>query len=395
MSGEIAFVHSALGRGGAERLRYTVLKELVSQNVACRVCLFRGDGDLVPAVRDLGIPVDVLNVSGTIYSLKTTLRLAAWLKKTKPSVVHGGQFLTNLHTTAASKLAGIGPVIIEEHGHNRWKRWHHRLLDRLVCSKADGVVCCSGSVKRVAQSSMSAPADLFHVLHNCIDLDEIGGRSETRPQVRKSLGVSDDEILVGTVGTLRPEKGHSVLIQAWRLLREQHADMRIKLVIVGDGPIRQQLHDEAKDVPGIVWAGSRSDVGEVLAAMDVFVFPSIDEGLGIALLEAMATGLPSVVSSEGGIPEIVEDGKTGIIVKAGDSNALCDGLVRVFRDSGLRKKLGETACRYSLSKHNPAFYCENLLRLHAVLMNRRNEGGEDFVVTKSSHAMPLTSECAK
>lgn len=367
MSGEIAFVHSALRRGGAERLRYTVLKELAEQKVPCRVCLFRGDGDLVPAVRKLGIPVDVLNVSGKLYSVKTTLRLASWLKRTRPSIVHGGQFLTNLHTTAASKIAGVGPVIIEEHGHNRWKRWHHRLLDRLVCSRADGVVCCSGSVKRVAQSSIRIPDDRFHVLHNCIDLAEIGGRSETRSAVRDSLGISADEILIGTVGTLRPEKGHEVLIRAWRQLCEQHGDVRAKLVVVGDGPIRQKLHDEAKDIPGIIWAGSRSDVGEVLAAMDVFVFPSIDEGLGIALLEAMATGLPSVVSDEGGIPEIVTDGETGLVVKAGDSKALCEGMVELLRNPELRQRLGTAAGHRAINDHGPTVYCQNLQKLHCQL----------------------------
>lgn len=367
MSGEIAFVHSALRRGGAERLRYTVLKELAEQNVPCRVCLFRGDGDLVPAVRELGIPVDVLNVSGKLTSVKTTLRLASWLKKTRPSIVHGGQFLTNLHTTVASKIAGVGPVIIEEHGHNRWKRWHHRLLDRLLCSRADGVVCCSGSVKRVAQSSIRVPDDRFHVIHNCIDLAEIGGRAETRSAVRNSFGVSDDEILVGTVGTLRPEKGHGVLIRAWRQFSEQHGDTRAKLVVVGDGPIRQKLHDEARDVPGIIWAGSRSDVGEVLAAMDVFVFPSIDEGLGIALIEAMATGLPSVVSDEGGIPEIVTDGETGLIVKAGDSRALCEGLFKVSQEIDLRKQLGDAAQVVALNGHSPAVYCQRLLDIHRQL----------------------------
>ena len=367
MSGEIAFVHSALRRGGAERLRYTVLKELVEQGIPCRVCLFREDGDLVSAVRELGVPVDVLNVSGKIYSLRTTLRLASWLKKRKPSIVHGGQFLTNLHTTAAAKIAGVGPVIIEEHGHNRWKRWHHRLIDRLICSRADGVVCCSGSVKRVAQSSMRAPDGRFHVLHNCIDLAEIGGRSETREQVRGELGVTGNELLVGTVGTLRPEKGHGVLIQAWKAYQERHGNPRAKLVIVGDGPIREKLQSEAKGVPGIVWAGSRSDVGEVLAAMDIFVFPSIDEGLGIALLEAMATGLPSVVSDEGGIPEIVDDGKTGIVVNAGDSNALCKGLMRAASETGLRRELGAAAQVVALSGHSPAVYCQRLLDIHRQL----------------------------
>lgn len=365
MKGDIAFIHSNLRRGGAERLRYTVLKELVRQDVPCRVCLFQGNGELVPAVRDLGVPVDVLNVSGKLYSLKTTLRLAVWLRKTQPAIVHGGQFLTNLHTTAAAKLAGVGPVIIEEHGHNRWKRWHHRLLDRLVCSRADGVVCCSGSVKRVAQSITRMPDERFHVLHNCIDLAEVGSqRIQQRMQVRTELGVRDDEVLYGTVGTLRPEKGHSVLIRAWKQLCDQHQELRGRLLMVGDGPLRQQLQDESADVPGIIWAGSRSDVGEMLAAMDVFVFPSTDEGLGIALLEAMATGLPSVVSNEGGIPEIVTDGETGLVVPAGDSDALYRGLARVAEEVDLRRQLGRSAQVVALKGHTPAVYCQRLLDLH-------------------------------
>jgi len=367
MSGEIAFVNSSLLLGGAERLRYNVLKELVDQNVPCRVCLFRGDGELVPAVKALGVPVEVLEVSGKLYSLRTTLRLAAWLRKTKPSIVHGGQFLTNLHTTVAAKLAGVGPVIIEEHGHNRWKRWYHRLIDRHVCSHADGVVCCSASVRQVAQSIMRLPDERFHVLRNCIDLSEVGDRSDARSRVRASFGVAADETLIGTVGTLRPEKGHTVLIQAWRQLCEQRPDFRGKLVVVGDGPMREQLHHQSKDLHGIVWAGSRSDVGEVLAAMDVFVFPSVDEGLGIALLEAMATGLPSVVSNEGGIPEIVTDGKTGIVVEAGDSDALCEGLARVFDRIDLRQSLGAAAKTVVIRGHTPAVYCQSLLEVHRQL----------------------------
>lgn len=368
MSGEIAFVHSNLRRGGAERLRYTVLKELAEQQVPCRVCLFQGNGELVPAVRELGFPVDVLNVSGKLYSLQTTLRLAAWLRRTQPSIVHGGQFLTNLHTTAAARLAGVGPVIIEEHGHNRWKRWHHRLLDRLICSRADGVVCCSGSVKRVAQSITHMPDDRFHVLHNCIDLTEIGDqRIQQRAQVRAELGIEDDEVLFGTVGTLRPEKGHSVLIRAWQQLCQKNQEPQGRLVIVGDGPIRQKLQDQAADVPGIIWAGSRSDVGEMLAAMDIFVFPSTDEGLGIALLEAMATGLPAVVSDEGGIPEIVTDGETGIIVPAGDADALYQGLTRILCEIDLGRRLGEAAQVVALKGHTPAVYCQRLLDLHRQL----------------------------
>ena len=113
--------------------------------------------------------------------------------------------------------------------------------------------------------------------------------------------------------------------------------------------------------------------------MDVFVFPSIDEGLGIALIEAMATGLPSVVSDEGGIPEIVTNRETGLIVNAGDSMDLCEGIAKVFGDSEMRARLGAAACDRAIDDHRPSVYCKKLLKLHDQLLSAADTASDTIL----------------
>jgi len=369
MSVPIAFVNSSLRTGGAEQLRYTTLKELARRRIRCRVCLFRDEGDLIAPVRELGIPVDILGVSGKMTSLRTTLALAGWLRRIRPSIVHGGQFLTNIHTTLATRLAGVSPVVLEEHGHNRWKKRHHRMLDRLICSRADAVTCCSGSVRDVARSSIRREAGYFHVLHNCVEESRISQvTSDARREIRSEFGIAPSELVVGTVGTIRPQKGHEVLLDAWRELTISRSGSPARLLIVGDGLLRRKLQDRAADLPGVIWTGLRRDVGRLLAAMDIFAFPSVDEGLGIALLEAMAAGLPCVASDDGGIPEVLRHETTGLLSISGNARSFRQGLQRLIDSDDLRKHLGSRARDYALQNHSPQVFCDRLLELHQQLL---------------------------
>lgn len=363
---EILFVHSSLRLGGAEQLRVTVLQELRRQEIPCRVCVFRDSGELLDPIRRLGIPTDVLNVSGKLYSLLTTLKLASYISRIRPRIIHGGQFLTNLHTTLASILAGIGPVVIEEHGHYHWKRWYHRFLDRMVCSRANSVLCCSHSVKRFAQKGLRLPESRFRVLHNCIDLQSLDGSNETsRHRVRKELGIPDDVVVFGTVSTLRREKGHGVLLDAWRSILATTNHQSVRLLIVGDGPLRDELRERAADLDSVIWVGQRANPAEFLAAMDVFVFPSVNEGLGIALLEAMATGLPVIASDCGGIPEVVDNSH---LVPPENPGVLARAMTEM---AGEKHRLGRhfpDDADLRDSRFHPQRYVKGLLDLHRNLI---------------------------
>jgi glycosyltransferase involved in cell wall biosynthesis len=160
--------------------------------------------------------------------------------------------------------------------------------------------------------------------------------------MRRTFGVQAQGLLVGTVGRLHPQKGFASLLAAVARVRERLP--AIRLLLVGGGALRRDLVARAEALglaEVVIFAGSRGDVPEILAALDLFVLPSLWEGLPNAVLEAMAAGLPVVATAAGGTPEVVVDGETGLLVPPGDVTALAEAIERLLRDPGLRRKMGE------------------------------------------------------
>jgi len=163
---------------------------------------------------------------------------------------------------------------------------------------------------------------------------------------RKELGLPEEGPVIGTVGRLVPIKGHEWLLKAApRVLAEfPHATF----VFLGEGPLLGQLQQLAAGlgISGhVMFMGARQDVPECLAAFDLFAFPSINEGMGRALIEAMAVGVPVVATRVGGIPDVVADGETGLLVPARDETALADALLKLLRDPARRQAYGQAARR--------------------------------------------------
>jgi glycosyltransferase involved in cell wall biosynthesis len=367
MSGEIIFVHSRLAMGGAERLRLSLLRELFRRGISCRICLLQEYGELVEPIHSVGFPVDVLSASTSLYSLSTQQKLREYFHKHRPRIVHAGQFITNVHVTAAVKASTQCPVVIEEHGHSNWKKWHHRLLDRMICRRADAVVCCSRSVARHVQGIIGTPDSQIFPIHNCVDPFPIEESDQaTTGALKDELGIPSDAFVVGTVGKLRPEKGHCYLLEAWKQFRAA-AVAPCKLVIVGDGPLRGSLREQARDIPDVVWAGQSTDVAKVLSIIDVFAFPSIDEGLGIALLEAMHAGKVVVASDTGGIPEVIDHERNGLLCSPGDSLQLSERLYELYTNPEKRKQFGAVGKSDVRTRNTPEYYCDRILEMHAMI----------------------------
>lgn len=158
----------------------------------------------------------------------------------------------------------------------------------------------------------------------------------------------DGMLVVGTVGRLTPVKNQQVLLQAAVRLRDLHPDLfrRLRVVIVGDGPLRSELTDLVAKLrlESVVWlAGDRDDVPELLATMDIFALPSLAEGVSNTVLEAMAFGLPAVVTAVGGNLELVEEGFNGSLVPVGDSQALAQALLFLLEHPAERQRQGANA----------------------------------------------------
>jgi glycosyltransferase involved in cell wall biosynthesis len=182
-------------------------------------------------------------------------------------------------------------------------------------------------------------------IYSGIELDKF---KCTRPpaELRSSLGICRDDFVVGLVAKLWTGKGHAVTISAIKQLVQ--TDPNIKLLIVGEGYLRSELEAQTKALglqQNVVFTGFRSDIPDLNAMFDIAVLPSDFEGMGRVLLEAMVMGKAVVASNVGGIPDIVDDGETGILVPAGDVNALAEAIGRLCHDVSLRERMGEAGYR--------------------------------------------------
>jgi glycosyltransferase involved in cell wall biosynthesis len=216
----------------------------------------------------------------------------------------------------------------------------------------DKIITVSEAVRRVKIEKSNVSPEKVITIHNGIDTSLFTSHSNTsKQQFRKSLGIPDNVLLLGSVGRLHPSKGFSDLISA--LVKIKSKLKSVKVIIVGDGKLSNNLklqvkYDKLSDA--IEFIGLRNDVPDILSALDIFVLPSLWEAFGIAILEAMAAGKPVVATSVGGIPEVVIDGETGILVPASDPDALANAIIRLIEDEELRVKMGN-AGRKRVLKH--------------------------------------------
>ncbi len=206
--------------------------------------------------------------------------------------------------------------------------------------KLDAVIAISEAVKKVLVEG-GVPARKIRVIPSGIDFS-VFTRENDRNFLRREFGFAADDYLVGIVAALEDHKGHTYLFQATRLVRK-HSD-KIKLIVVGTGSLRLELESQAQElgIEDIVFfLGFREDVPRILASLDLFVLSSHLEGLGSSILDAMASRLPVVATTAGGIPEVVRHGETGWLVPPKDPEALAAAIIQLYHDRPLAERLAQ------------------------------------------------------
>jgi len=228
-------------------------------------------------------------------------------------------------------------------------------FNRLSYRQASAVVALSS----VIAGKVHALGVAKHVLRIPDAYAHLPQHSRVTTALRAELGSG---FFVGHVGALVDRnKGQRVLLQAARLLQSQVPQMRF--LFLGEGADAEDLAGESADLPNVHWLGFRQNVGDYLSLFDVFAFPSRHEGMGSSLLDAMDYGVPVVASRVGGIPDIVRDGQTGLLVPAGDAQALAQALLRLYRQPQLRATLA-SAARAVLPDYTPQRMAERYLALY-------------------------------
>lgn len=250
-------------------------------------------------------------------------------------------------------------------------RWFLRLDTFVVNSgMATMMVAVSDDTRRFCIATEGMRPDRVITIPNGVDASIFSPmqRASDTTALRDELGVPENALIIICVARLHPQKGHSYLLEALETLRDARSDF--VCLLVGDGPERGSIesHVSARGLQHCVrLLGNRPDVARLLAVSDIFVLPSLHEGLSNALLEAMAVGLPVVASDVSGMDEILVNGETGFLVPAADSNALASALTWLLDDEGLRTRMGRAARQHVLTRYSQDVM---LKRYEQVLMSQ-------------------------
>lgn len=368
---KILYVYHSLNPGGAEELLLTTLKYLDKGRFEPYVCSLSAIGEIGVEVEKMGVKVLALGGRGNLADPICTFALWRAMAKMKPDIVHCHTFYANLHGRIGAKLARVRAIVTAEHSMYRGlKRRRHILADKLLHRFSDRVVCVSEAVKKHAVERWRVPADKFAVIPNAIDLEKF----KTLPpqaEARAGFGLSANDKVIGVVATITPWKGHDHLLEAFGSIADRRPETR--LLMIGGNPIGYRDFLERKvarlGLAGrAIFAPESREVLRGLAAMDIFALPTLSEGFGISILEAMASGLPVAASNVGGIPEIITDGENGLLVPPGDAGALAQGLERLIGDHVLARSLAARAKERLLAEYSPEIYINRLQNLYEDLL---------------------------
>jgi glycosyltransferase involved in cell wall biosynthesis len=229
----------------------------------------------------------------------------------------------------------------------------------------DRIICISEAI-RAQLVADGVPASKLVVIPSGVDTRRFAG-ARPAPHFRRSLGIPASHLVIGTVAALADHKDYPTLLRAARLVLDKEPD--ISFVAVGDGPLHKEATDLARELglgKRFLFLGFREDVGCLLKVFDIFVLASKTEGLGTSVLDAQALGLPVAACRAGGIPEIVTDRETGLLVPPGDPPALAAALLELARDPELREALGARA-KKAVQEHDISRTVEAHLELYRSL----------------------------
>jgi glycosyltransferase involved in cell wall biosynthesis len=382
----------ALGPGGAERLLYTNLKHLDSNRIRSTVItVYPHATHWLEPIEALGVPVVCLNCRGPRDIPKGIRTLRTWLLANRPDLIHSHLWAANIIARIAGRLTHV-PVISSVHNPDHeaeaWadgadvsliKRRVVRALDRWTARAGnDRLIAVSDYVKRSANRHLHVSMDSIDLVYNPIDVDHLQSAPKTsRAEMLRSLGLPSDSLILLNVARVSPQKGLLYALRALPSILQRYPSAQ--LVSVGattDPAWLEQLQREAAALSvtdHFHVLGSRRDVIDFLRACDVFIFPSLYEGLGIALIEAMAAGCACVASSAGPIPEVVTDGQDGILVPAGDAEAIATAVCQLLGDESLRTRLGTAASRTAFSRFQPEKSAAALTRIYESVSARHKE----------------------
>lgn len=268
-------------------------------------------------------------------SLPVLFRLATILKDEKVDIIHAHRHKPCFYGSLAGLISKTPVVLFHVHGLARTKNLGRKILNAFTFRHVNKIIGCANSVREdIIKANPSVDTNKVIAMRNSVEYKRFYEPGITKSQIRQQTGISMDAFVFGTVGRFAPTKGYTYLVDAFAKVKEQVPNT--ELLFVGTGAQMDEIKSQTESLglSGCVhFFGKRDDVPQVLAAMDVFVLPSLAEGMPYAVMEAMAAGVAIVASAVGGIPELLDNGKCGKLVPSKDAAALGDAMIEFAKMS--------------------------------------------------------------
>jgi len=338
--------------GGAEVLLLNTVRRMKPLGYELYVCSLTDKGDIGPEIIDLGIPVFSLLSNPHVYNFKVLISLFRLFRDIKPHIVQTHIYPSNTLGRIAAFLSRVPVIIATEHGFYRWKKSRQILIDRCLSYISDRIVVISKGVQDYLHKRSGIRLNKFQLLYNFVDPEQLIPQKK-RLDVRRELGLNENDIILGSVGRLVWDKGYHILLKAFKLVIDKDKD--VKLVLVGDGPYSDVLKEKSRLYAiqdHVIFLGNRRDIPDLLNIMDLFVLPTLDEGFGISIIEALLFNLPVIATNIDAVPEIIEDGVNGLLVPPKDPVALGNAINRLLENRTLSKNLGRAGNEIVRKKYN-------------------------------------------
>uniref|UniRef100_B8DK34 Glycosyl transferase group 1 n=1 Tax=Nitratidesulfovibrio vulgaris (strain DSM 19637 / Miyazaki F) TaxID=883 RepID=B8DK34_NITV9 len=352
--------------GGAERLALTTL-EKASPHVRGTVCgLFGGEGPLVPEIEARGLAWRTLDVIGR-SRLTGIARLAALLRREKVDILHAQDSYLLQWAAPAAWLTGVRLVYTEHATHGFETQPRARLLVRLLAPFLGGISCVTETLRNYMVDVLGVAPHRLRVIRNGVDTVRFSPAGPGKQVAELPPGWAQGGLVYGNVARFCDAKDHPGLLQAFAAVRATHPDAR--LLLVGDGERRDEAERLCRELGlegAVHFSGTRRDIPELLRAMDVFVLSSRYEGMPVAVLEAMACGIPVVTTEVGGIGELVTDGETARVVPPHDVQALAAAMRWMADNPAHRQAMREKAMEMVRSRCSDEAMLRGYLALYGV-----------------------------
>jgi len=360
--------------GGMKEHVLTLARGMVARGHSVDIAA-PGASDIAEAARLAGITVHEIHLVGPQHPVADGTAIGELTR-----VIHAGDFdIVHAHGSKAGlvgrlavrRVGGV-PFVVTAHNHvlrrtdtSPTARWRYRVVERTLSGLVDRYIAVSDSIARELTEAFGLSADKVVTIHNGIDTAPFLV-PQSRSLARESLGVTSDAPVVGLAARFSTQKGLGYLVAATPELVKRMPGIRV--VIGGSGPLEVPLREQAARLgvsESILWPGQIADMPRFLAALDVYVSPSVTEGFSLALIEAGAAGVPVVATRVGGVPEVILDGDTGLLVVPGDPHALAAAVLAFIGDPKTASRLSAAARLRAVSAFSPKRMLDDTLAVYA------------------------------